>query len=306
MFSVPTSQKMTALHVVWLLYLGLYTVTSAPIEPLSMYDAIEEKCPNVTSVPTFKTQPLFKTCKDWKNISEINELSDKNAAKIRCLLYYQTFTQYCTQTQSINIVGSLELNYDLKTICDYVKSIDHKNLSTIFAKEDNCERICTDEVGLTHSVCKISYYFATLGMKPQAKLPPKTQNASDSVLPAQPLNVKPAPPTPKAQTPKEVGQETQKTPEKTATPPKTDKPAQPKAKVPVIPDPKPAKPQAEQEAEVQIVPKESKTADTPNLAAQNEKLGQIEPNPKPENQQDMENIGFNDEEEQQPPGNKHF
>nr|XP_008201128.1 PREDICTED: trans-Golgi network integral membrane protein 1 isoform X1 [Tribolium castaneum] len=159
---------MNKMHIIYL-FVGLYTVIGAPVEK-SMYDAIQEKCPSVSSIPTFKSQPLFRICKDWKNISEISQLTETNAAAIRCLLYYQTFTEYCTQTQTINTSVSLKLEYDLDTLCDFVKSMPHKNLSSIFATRDNCEKICTDELELPHSVCKMSYYFAHLDVTPAEKL----------------------------------------------------------------------------------------------------------------------------------------
>ncbi|XP_044258506.1 trans-Golgi network integral membrane protein TGN38-like isoform X2 [Tribolium madens] len=165
---------MNKIHAIYL-FLGLYSVTGAPVEK-SMYDAIQEKCPSVSSILSFKTQPLFKICKDWKNISEISKLTEANAAKIRCLLYYQAFTKYCTQTQIVNTTVSRELEYDLDTMCEYIKSMPHKNLSTIFANRNNCETICTDELELPHSVCKISYYFAHLDVNKPPEDPSKTDN----------------------------------------------------------------------------------------------------------------------------------
>jgi hypothetical protein len=147
-------------HILCFLCIGFHYILCKPTTlEKSFYDAVEEKCPSIKSIPHYKEQHLFKTCKNWTIISEVKQGESKE--NIQCLLYFEAFTNYCKHSDKVdNEIPFSTFKYDLKKICDYAKTIPNKNLKSIFAMEGACEQICTDTMGMVESVCSTSYYYS--------------------------------------------------------------------------------------------------------------------------------------------------
>ncbi|XP_063926164.1 trans-Golgi network integral membrane protein 1-like isoform X2 [Zophobas morio] len=174
---------MNCLTILCLISVGSYVgcAPTKPDNPKTFYDAVIEKCPLLQARMSLKNHPIFTACTNWTAISEVNKLSGENVKDVRCLLYFESFTELCTKTPNVNIslLNSVLIEYPLEAVCEYAKNTSNKNLNAIFSSAHSCKKICLDDFGMVYSICRISYNFAHY-QPVQDQEPPKVVESQDA------------------------------------------------------------------------------------------------------------------------------
>lgn len=147
-------------------------------KPLSMYQVIVQKCPDLekTDIKKNLSEIFDKKCVDWAAIDKVTVLTDDNKTNVQCLLLYESILPFCTKIGekiiqfASFIKDSLHGVYDLETVCDSEKSLvktlknSTHNLTNILHLS-TCPLICTTTISngkpKIAEMCSMAYFLNT-------------------------------------------------------------------------------------------------------------------------------------------------